>query len=65
MKDFSPHAILRDPLTPDSTVEGADPRQLDLFERRGPGHSADRAVLRTPEGSSLIAKAVAGIRGAA
>ena len=39
--------------------------QLELFAERGPGNNARRATLTDPEGRTLIARAVAGIRGAA
>ena len=36
MKDFSPHAILCDPLTPDSTVEGLIRDSLASSNGEGP-----------------------------
>ena len=36
MKDFSPHAILRSPLTPDETVEGLIQDSLNSSNGEGP-----------------------------
>ncbi len=49
MKDFSPHAILRSPLTPDETVEGLIQDSLISSNGEGPVILLIEPVLPTPK----------------